>query len=188
HGVTGGASRAHDITVPRRLSSAYGGCVEGMFPDVNEMGLSDRGAEDVVGPTLPRIAIDHEAGQGVQEREGEPEQFRDVSHHGLRKCHGSADGSHLEADDELSNRGTEDRLEKGGVHEEDDSSEDPVHPGSSDALHVQERPERSEDGRQVDEIRDDAFDPVDLERAVVTDQVEAAHHERIPPFRWGSRY
>src|SRR5439155_528611 len=83
-------------------------------------------------------------------------------------------GSHLEADDELSNRCAEDGLEKGGVHEEKDPSEDPVHPGSSDALHVQEGPQRSEDGRQVDEIRDDAFDPVDLERAVVTDQVAAA--------------
>src|SRR5439155_12372053 len=41
HGVTGGASRAHDITVPRRLSSACGGCVEGMFPDVTEMRLSE---------------------------------------------------------------------------------------------------------------------------------------------------
>src|SRR5256714_13296852 len=159
-----------------------------MFPDVNEMGLSDRGAEDVVGPTPPRIAVDHEAGQGVQEREGEPEQFRDVSHHGLRKGHGSADGSHLEADDELSNRRAEDGFEKGGVHEEDDSPEDPVHPRSSDALHVQERPERSEDGRQVDEIGDAAFDPVDLEGAVVTDEVEAAYHQRIPPFRWASRY
>src|SRR6266581_452072 len=101
-----------------------------MLPDVDEMGLGDRGAEDVVGPTLPRIAVDHEAGEGVQEREGEPEQFWDVSHHGLRKRHRTAGRSHLEADNELSNRRAEDGLKKGGVDEEDDSSEDPVDPGS----------------------------------------------------------
>src|SRR5438309_617605 len=159
-----------------------------MFPDVDQMGLDYRGAEHVVGPTLPWIAVDDEAREGVQEREGEPEQFRDVPHDSLRHRHGPACRAHLESDDELSNRRAEDGLEKGGIHEEDDSSEDSVHPRSSDVLHVQEGPQRGKDGGQVDEVSNNPFDPMDLERAVVTDQVEAAHHERIPRLRLVSRY
>src|SRR2546423_14693366 len=98
-----------------------------MFPDVDQMGLDYRGAEHVVGPTLPWIAVDDEAREGVQEREGEPEQFRDVPHDGLRHRHGPACRAQLESDIELSNRRAEDDLEKDGIHEEDDYYVVPVH-------------------------------------------------------------
>jgi len=55
-----------------------------------------------------------------------------------------------------------------------------VDPRRPDAFEVEERPERGEDRDQVQEERDDSLQPMHLKRAVMPEEVETAHHERIP--------
>src|SRR5213595_1738428 len=96
--------------------------------------------------------------------------------------------SDLGAHDELPDRRADDCLEEGRVEEQEDAPEDAVHPGSPDVLDIQEGPEGREHRGEVDDVCEDPLDPVDLESPIVTDEVEAAHHERIPPFPLASRY
>ena len=153
-----------------------------MFPDVDQVGLGHGRPEDVVGPSLPRIPVDDEPRERIEEREGEPEELRDVPDGRLREGHRTSEGADLEAHDELPDRRADDGLEEGRVEEQEDAPEDAVHPGSPDVLDIQEGPEGREHPGEVDEVREDPLDPMDLERAIVANEVEAAHHERIPRF------
>src|SRR5713226_6153179 len=159
-----------------------------MGADMDQMGLRHRCPEDLVGPSLPRISVDDEARERIEERECEPEELREVPHRGLGQAHRAAQRSDLEAADELAYRRARDRFGERRIAKQHHASSDPVHPGGPNAFEVEERPERREDRDEVEEERDHAFQPMDLERAVMPEQVETAHHERIPESDWASRY
>src|SRR2546422_6657446 len=163
-----------------RLSPAGVARLDRVDTDMDQMGLGHRGPEDLVGPPLSRISIDDETREGVEEREGEPEQLREVPHRGFWQAHRPAKGSDLEAHDELPDGRASDRLREGRIGVQHDATGDAVDPRRPDAFEVQERPERGEDRDQVQEERDDSLQPVHLKRPVMPEEVETAHHERIP--------
>src|SRR5207247_3322692 len=132
-------SRRYIIARPR-LSSARRLRVKRMFPDVDQVGLGHGRPEDVVRPSLPRIPVDDEPRERIEEREGEPEEIRDVPDGRLREGHRTSEGADLEAHDELHGRPAEDGLEEGRVEEQEDAPEEAVHTGSAELMDKHQGP------------------------------------------------
>src|SRR2546425_2534287 len=155
---------------------------------MDRMARGPRGPEVLAGPRLRGTPTDDEARQCIDERELEPEEPREVPHRGLGQAHRAAQRSDLEADDELTDRRAADCLGERRVGKQQHASRDPVHPGGPHAFEVEEGPERGEDRDEVEEERDYPFQPMNLKRAVMPEEVETAHHERIPKSDVASRY
>src|SRR3989449_6664232 len=170
--------------VRRRSSAVRVRGVQRVQANVNQMGLRDRRPEDLAGPALPRIPFDDESEERVEERESEPEKLREVPNRRFGQAHRPAKGPDFEADDILPDRGACDRFGKRRVRVQRDAPHDPVDPRRPNVLEEEERPKRREDRDEVEEEGDHALQPMDLERAVVAEQVETAHHERIPDSHW----
>src|SRR5881628_959619 len=93
---------------------------------MDQRGLRHRRSEDPVREALPRVPVDEESGDRVQEGEQEPEQLRDVPDCGLAEGHRADDGADLEADHRLPHRYPPKALRQRRVREEAEAGRDPI--------------------------------------------------------------